>query len=276
MDPILGGAAIAGASGLIQSTVGALTAKKQQQRANQFNIDMWNRQNAYNTPAEQMRRFKEAGLNPNLIYGQGNSGNASNAPQFEQLAEQGYTPLDLGNSVSNFRSIYDLRMQNVQMDRLQAQIELDKQSAIVKNLEGISKAMENEKLSASLPYAKDMARLSFEALDASVKKTLADTQFTIDSNQRAKAMNDQSIMESMERIYASQTGRQLTAQQTKNLREEFNVKQLDSELARQGIRPNDPLYWRLVENMLETLSGKGGILPDMKKDGIWSWIKKMF
>ena len=30
----------------------------------------WNRQNQYNSPKEQMARFKEAGLNPHLIYGQ--------------------------------------------------------------------------------------------------------------------------------------------------------------------------------------------------------------
>lgn len=30
----------------------------------------WNRNNEYNLPGEQMKRFKEAGLNPNLIYGQ--------------------------------------------------------------------------------------------------------------------------------------------------------------------------------------------------------------
>lgn len=33
----------------------------------------------YNSPANQMKRFKEAGLNPHLVYGQGNPGN-QNAP----------------------------------------------------------------------------------------------------------------------------------------------------------------------------------------------------
>lgn len=32
----------------------------------------WNRQNAYNAPEQQMKRFQEAGLNPNLIYKQTN------------------------------------------------------------------------------------------------------------------------------------------------------------------------------------------------------------
>lgn len=47
---------------------------------NQYNIDMWNRQNEYNSPQAQMQRFSEAGLNPNLIYGQGTNGNSTSAP----------------------------------------------------------------------------------------------------------------------------------------------------------------------------------------------------
>jgi hypothetical protein len=47
-----------------------------QHLTNQQNVDFWNMQNAYNTPLEQMRRLKEAGLNPNLMYGKGTTGNA--------------------------------------------------------------------------------------------------------------------------------------------------------------------------------------------------------
>lgn len=39
---------------------------------NEYNIKNWEMQNAYNTPAAQMLRYAEAGLNPNLIYGQSN------------------------------------------------------------------------------------------------------------------------------------------------------------------------------------------------------------
>lgn len=48
--------------------------------ANAHELEMWNLQNAYNTPAAQMKRMKEAGLNPMLFYSQGNPGNASSAP----------------------------------------------------------------------------------------------------------------------------------------------------------------------------------------------------
>lgn len=48
------------------------------------NVEMWNMQNAYNSPVEQMKRFQEAGLNPNLIYGStSSSGNATSMPTYD-------------------------------------------------------------------------------------------------------------------------------------------------------------------------------------------------
>lgn len=48
------------------------------QEQNQMNIDQWNRENEYNSPAAQMARYSAAGLNPDLIYGQSNL--AANSP----------------------------------------------------------------------------------------------------------------------------------------------------------------------------------------------------
>lgn len=43
------------------------------EQQNAFNVAMWNAENEYNSPVNQMRRFQQAGLNPNLIYGQQNT-----------------------------------------------------------------------------------------------------------------------------------------------------------------------------------------------------------
>lgn len=42
------------------------------QEQNQWNLDMWNRQNAYNDPSAQMSRLRAAGINPALAYSNGN------------------------------------------------------------------------------------------------------------------------------------------------------------------------------------------------------------
>jgi hypothetical protein len=79
----LPGIAAAGAQ-IIGGIFGNRSRKREARRQRKFSLDMWNRQNAYNTPANQMQRLKDAGLNPALMYGQGNVGNAEKAMQYQQ------------------------------------------------------------------------------------------------------------------------------------------------------------------------------------------------
>lgn len=55
----------------------ALVNSLQNWRATKVNQRLIKEQNAYNSPRSQMLRFQSAGLNPHLIYGQGNPGNQS-------------------------------------------------------------------------------------------------------------------------------------------------------------------------------------------------------
>lgn len=66
--------------------------KAEAELAYQRQLQMWEMNNAYNSPEAQMNRYKAAGLNPHLIYGQGSTGNtATNVPQ--------YHPADMTHSV---------------------------------------------------------------------------------------------------------------------------------------------------------------------------------
>lgn len=56
------------------------------EKAYQRNLDMWNKQNAYNSPASQMARLEAAGLNPNLAYGSLSSSAAQTPPQYNAPA----------------------------------------------------------------------------------------------------------------------------------------------------------------------------------------------
>ncbi len=57
---------------------------QQQENERAFNrsVEMWNMENAYNSPAAQMKRLIEAGLNPNLAYGSLGDANATSAPAY--------------------------------------------------------------------------------------------------------------------------------------------------------------------------------------------------
>lgn len=49
------------------------------QKARDFQLDMWNRENEYNTASAQRQRLSQAGLNPYLMMSGGNAGTASSA-----------------------------------------------------------------------------------------------------------------------------------------------------------------------------------------------------
>lgn len=84
-------------------------AEKEWQRS----LMMYNMQNEYNTPKNQMSRYQEAGLNPHLIYGQGTPGNTSTStPQYHAAkGEFGLPQLNLSQPLSELQAYQDYRVQ---------------------------------------------------------------------------------------------------------------------------------------------------------------------
>lgn len=78
-------------------------------------------QNAYNSPAAQMQRYQEAGLNPNLIYSQGTSGNQSQVASYNapQIQSRRYDFSSLPDVVD---TIYNLRLKKIDMDQRMADV----------------------------------------------------------------------------------------------------------------------------------------------------------
>lgn len=142
--------------------------------AYQRDLDMWNRQNAYNSPAEQVQRLIDAGLNPNLMYGNGSAatGNASSAPSFNapQSAINRYNG-DFGisqaaNAVSNGINGY------IQTQREIANIRAVESSTAKNNadtnlrvLQAIGQQRQNAKSDIELRYLDDIQRQTLENME---------------------------------------------------------------------------------------------------------------
>lgn len=89
------------------------------------NLEMWNLQNEYNSPKSQMQRFIEAGLNPNLIYGKGSSGNATSlpsysAPRMQAFNKQAVMMSQLGSIVSLINTIKQGKLIDSQAEKNRA------------------------------------------------------------------------------------------------------------------------------------------------------------
>lgn len=120
---IVGGAIVAGAGSLLAQGLQNSANQANSNRTYEQDVEMWNRGNAYNAPVAQMARLKEAGLNPNLVYGNGAVGNqAGTLPKYQtpQVSYQGVE--QVAQAVPSTISQYqDYQIRQAQLDNLKAQ-----------------------------------------------------------------------------------------------------------------------------------------------------------
>lgn len=177
-------AGIIGGSGLLGNAMSYMS----QQSANKTNIrlaemgfqhdiDMWNRQNEYNTPAAQMQRYSDAGLNKNLIYGQGSNGNAQGSPTYKAPHVQPYNFQDVGTTAANAINTYNnTKLNQAQVDNLEAQkvaTQIQSQSELIKQ---IGYALSNKNSDFDLNQKKQLQTYQLQAAQAGVTKTQKETE----------------------------------------------------------------------------------------------------
>lgn len=135
-------------------------------------LDMWNRQNVYNSPQAQMSRFKDAGLNPNLIYGQGNAGNASTLPKYSSVRpDYSQRQSVSGASLSTLGQFQDFQMKNAQIDNIREQNNLTKERALT---EVVDRSLrKTQRLLAGRKAQGEISRSNIAFHDEQIKRELA-------------------------------------------------------------------------------------------------------
>lgn len=131
------------------------------------NVLMWNMQNAYNSPTAQMSRLRQAGLNPNLVYGSGVTGNsAGSAPQYEPIKVQRATMepyrgwnLGLSDAVSTYMAA---RQNKVQIENMEAQNKLIKEQARTEGIRQGNIAMSTARSGFDLNLARELRNVSID------------------------------------------------------------------------------------------------------------------
>ncbi len=89
----LGSGLISGLSGLFGQSKQFKEQKKLINLQYEKNLEQWNRENEYNSPVKQMERLKEAGLNANLVYGNGGvTQQAAHSPTYGMADAPNYGP----------------------------------------------------------------------------------------------------------------------------------------------------------------------------------------
>lgn len=199
---------------------------------NRWNIEQWNRENAYNSPAAQMARYKAAGLNPDLIYGQQNLSAASP----EMTAGEGSQPTDVSN-LANKRTIGDIVSQAATTRLTNAQAKLAESQANKTDAETTGQTINNEWLPQLLKGQTDIN-------EADVKQKLADAglkgkQIEV-ATEQIKVMQ-QSVKESQSKIndlqsqMENRTFQQVQAMLEYNLRKDKQRYEIREILSKIGV-----------------------------------------
>lgn len=99
--------------------------RQQNELAYQRNLEMYDKNNLYNSPTAQMQRFEQSGLNKNLIYGQGSAGNTTSSPTAQGVSYQApkmernvYQSPSIGNVIQDY---INLKTSQAQIDNVKAQ-----------------------------------------------------------------------------------------------------------------------------------------------------------
>lgn len=131
------------ASNVTSSLIEGAQARKAAKTAYHRQVALMDMQNAYNTPAAQMERLKEAGLNPMLVFGHGSvAGSTSAAPP--AVAKAAPTKFDMRmNAAAAIKMSQDLQLGQAQIE----QVEANTLSAIqsILNMQSNKKKIDAEK-----------------------------------------------------------------------------------------------------------------------------------
>ena len=224
-----GGALIQGVGSLLGGGINALSQSSANranmrllERQNQFNIDQWNRENEYNSPIRQMERLKAAGLNPNLVYGEGVTGNSSSTVRSATPAPMRAT--DAGSIVANgAKSVADIIQSNNQFNaKLNQEREIAAAQLATQQFDAETRRMLGEKdvevKDYNLKFAKDTRDEQIRQLHLS---------------------NDlQEVKINNEKLGGQLTEKQIAGQNlaNKKLEEELKIKPLEAQLLTEKIR----------------------------------------
>lgn len=273
------GAIIAGGASLLGSAFGFGSQKKtnkanmelakyqnewqtqENEKAYQRNLKMWNLQNEYNSPTQQMARLRSAGLNPNLVYGSGVTGNsAGSTPQYQpadikraELSPYRGWNQGLTDAISNFLAF---RSNRAQVENMEAQNSLIRQQTA-------TEATRQANIAAST------ARSEF---DLSQANRLKDVSVSMAEAQMSKAQHDASTSWSQSQQSWIKTNVDRALQETRIRLGKQEYEQL-VQATRRLYQDNDINHFR---NTLERAYGKGSSVIGISKDLVVRLIHLLF
>lgn len=245
-----------------------------------LNREDWMLENQYNSPIMQMQRLKEAGLNPNLVYGNGATATGGNIQSHQNQQREAY---QMRNPLEGFNldSIYNMQLQKAQtglaMESAKTQMSIQKLNALkslltdtqnqiakteseyLKNTLKEREELVSQQLNKTLAEM-DSIRSGIDVNQATIQQKRAETNYTVDKNIREAIQQKWSIKETITRIAKMAAEKELIdsnvlltdTQQVKTYYEAI-VQSYEAEAAKKGYKLGDNAFNIMLKDMVEDI-----------------------
>lgn len=266
MEPVTSAALIAGAASAIGSGAQAYAqgkmnrktrkfAKWQMETQRKWSLEDWERQNAYNSPAQQMQRLKEAGLNPHLIYNSGSptqnaspigsTPNSSWNPETPNIGQIMTSPV---NSYLAMRS-FDANQKLISAQTLKTLADVD-----TKNFDLTQKQRLADTQASIMTEVLAGKQIQNQATaDENARRAVMQTSNLAEAAQRiAKSLSDIELQDMMkqkgnEEITSIRQMRRKINEEIHQMQKDGKIKDFEIALNKAGLTKSDPLYARLAK-----------------------------
>ena len=275
VGPLVGGLMNIGQQALFNS-YNSNTAAENQYLQNEFAVKSWAMQQLYNSPKAQMLRLKQAGLNPNLVYGNGADNTSSSMPA---SAPRDYRP-QMGSpvgtdAINNYVNLQGMKRQN---DLAEMEI-IAKAQQVSESQFRVKKGTEVDIPKSISEMYNTNSKTAMNAFDLRAKERLYDTSVSMAEeklrqigleNAKLTIQNENlpdqikaDLYETYQRAYLLKSQRQTNAI-------DRLIKQEELKLNRNGIQKTDSLISRIFGNLLPDLDKGQGF-----NEYIDSWSEKV-
>lgn len=225
-----------------------------------FSKEMWDMTNSYNSPAQLMERYKQAGLNPHLIYGSQPQASqpmsaSTQAPHSELVpARRGFQEAT-GAAFQMAQNYLATRQQQTQIDNAQKTNDVMDAEILSKNANTANTLANTAKSKYELELANDLredvlqqATLNTQNLGLQGQKIESD----IATSRLGRTLTQEQIKKTAQDILAQAKSIQLMQIQGQNAQADLQTKKLDQKLKQLdinlkeiGIQPSDSPWMRI-------------------------------
>lgn len=232
------------------------------------NLSDWHMQNSYNHPSSQMARLREANLNPNLIYGDGANSPAAKVNTTDVKSWNPQSPTFNGAALS--AQYFNTKLQEAQIDNVRKTNDVLEQDIALKRnqaLSILSSIAETDSRTARNKYdlslAGELRQNVLDTASSNLAKLKADTNYTINQDERAALQSSQTLEKGIEEIAQLKANTAKTyaekayiLEQINNAKKDGLIKDFEIKLNKSGISKNDNLAVRLVAEFWDKILNK--------------------